>query len=690
MKKNPVRPRLQIRSIVAMAFFLLLMVQSSARADTEASVLNGIAVEQTAGWTKVTVGFTFPLRYVSHLPASVGREVLVRLAPLSAAHVADCIRFNRETRSVPSTDISVRYAGSNVGGPYLRILFPAKVHYSIRQEGDFRNIEILVQQEVPDDSAVHIPDLPDEKARQILEEAETKTAEGKHARAIQLYTKLAERASPEIAETAQESLADARKANGQMAHAKAEYQRYLDLFPDGAASERVRRKLAVLINGRDEDEQSDSEIGGWRKDFYGELSQFFENDGHRFAGDDFEEDFSILDTDLDLRYTLTGSEFELITVVNGGYELAFTDDDENRTRASNFYLDTSFKNSGITARIGRSYENRWGVWGRYDGARASFSLPAAMTLNLIGGFPVYSSYDDPETDTRFFGASFDYSLWQNWELNSFYFQQEADGVTDRQAVGTEMQFSYENGSVFGLMDYDIYHQELSMMLFTATYLFRNMTTFTVSGEYRQSPFLTTRNALIGLDVCCLDNLFAEYSEDEIVQLVKDRSADSKTAYLGIYHIVNNSFQVGFDITWSKLGSTESSAGVDGYEGTDDELYYLLQLTGEGLFSKNDIWNAHLKYSDTTNYDVYGLRLFTRLRPADKLLLVPEVNLEHREHKEQDLNKLEAGPELRIEYSLTDNITLELESGFSWLFRNEAGEEERSEEYFIYLGYYWNF
>jgi hypothetical protein len=662
----------------------------SAWADTEASVLNGIAVEQTAEGTKVTVGFTFPLRYVSHLPDSASREVLVKLAPLSAAHVADSIRFNRETRSVPSTDISVRYAGSNVGGPYLRILFPAKAHYIIRQGKDFRNIEVLVLQKAAIEPAVRTPDLPDDKARQILQEAAAKKEEGNYSRAIQLYTKLADRAFPEIAETAQESLADTRKANGQLAHAKAEYQRYLDMFPDGAATERVRQKLAALLSGRLEDAQSDSVIGGWRKELYGELSQFFENDGHRFAGDEFEQDFSVIDTDLDLRYTLTSSALKLATVVNGGYELAVTDDDENRTRAGSLYLDASFLTSGTTARIGRSYENRWGVWGRYDGGRASFSLPADLTFNLIGGFPVDSSYDDLETDTRFFGASLDYGLWQNVELNSFYFQQEAYGVTDRQAIGTEMQFSYEEGSIFGLVDYDIYHQELSMMLFTATYLFRDMTTFTISGEYRQSPFLTTRNALIGQDIYYLDDLLAEYSEDDIVQLARDRSADSTTAYLSIYHIVNTTFQVGFDVTWSKLGSTESSGGVDGYEGTDDELYYLLQLTGEGLFFTDDIWTAHLKYSDTTNYDVYGLRLYTRLRSADKLLFVPELNLEYREHKEQDLSTIETGPELRIEYSLTDNITVELESGFSWLFRNEAGEEERSEEYFVYLGYYWSF
>jgi tetratricopeptide (TPR) repeat protein len=665
-------------------------MHSTARADTETTVLNDIAVEQTHEWTKVIVGFTFPLRYVSHLPASAGREVLVKLAPLSAAHVADCIRFNREIRSVPSTDISVRYAGSNVGGPYLRILFPAKVHCLIRQGNDFRNIEILVQREAPVVSGARTPDLPDEKARQILQEAEAKTAEGKYPRAIQLFTKLAERASSEIAAIAQESLADVRKANGQMAHAKAEYQRYLDVFPDGAAIGRVRRKLTILMSGREEDEHSESEIGGWRKEFYGELSQFFENIGHRFAGDDFEQDYCVLDTDIDLRYRAIGTGFELGAVVNGGYEVAFTDDDENRTRASSLYLDASFMKSGATARIGRSYENRWGVWGRYDGARASFSLPAAVTLNIIGGFPVYSSYDDPETDTRFFGASFDYVLWQNWELNSFYFHQEVDGVTDRQAIGTEIQFSYEAGSIFGLVDYDIYHQDLSMMLLSATYLFRDMTTFTVSGEYRKSPLLTTRNALIGQSVCRLDELFAEYNEDEILQIAKDRSADSKTAYIGIYHIMNKYFQVGFDVTWSKLGDTEPSAGIDGYDGTDDELYYLLQFTGEGLFSTDDIWAAHLKYSDTTNYEVYGLRVYTRLRSTDTLLFVPEIILEHREHKEQDLGKFEAGPELRIEYSLTDNITLELEGGFSWLFRNEAGEEERSEEFFLYLGYYWNF
>ena len=58
---------------------------------------------------------------------------------------------------------------------------------------------------------------------------------------------------------AQELLGLAREKNGQTAHAKAEYQRYLALYPDADGAARVRQRLAALLaTGRQAEESGDA------------------------------------------------------------------------------------------------------------------------------------------------------------------------------------------------------------------------------------------------------------------------------------------------------------------------------------------------------------------------------------------------------------------------------------------------
>lgn len=684
-----------IRNIFLTCVFILCW-QAFCLAGTllsDESVIDDINVSKKTGKIVITIHLTYPMRYVSNIPLERGDEVFVRLAPLSSGVIADCVKFNRESRTVPFAKIKVQYTGSNIGGPYLQVIFPEQFTFRVLQGRDYRSIHVeLLLPEERTESPEQFDILKDE-ADEILRRAVEKETGGELGRAIQLYTKLTERAvSSEIREIAQERLADARAVNQQLAHARAEYKRFLELYPTGKSVERVQRKLDAITGGGDlSDLQSMSSDRSWRHDFYGDISQFVEQEGRKIENEGFEQDISLLDTDVAFRLRAENSKYEIRGVADGGYELSLLDDGDDRGRMQSLYFEGAAKASGFRGRLGRSYSNKGGVWGRFDGGDFSIPFGSNYRLNVIGGFPVNSSYDKMDTETFFYGVNLDYRLLgDKWELNTFYLHQEADGFTDRQGIGGEVRFINQMTTCLFLADYDLYHRALSLALFNTTLNIDTSTTLSVSWEYRKSPFLATSNALIGQQLYDLDDLYERYSEDEIKQIAKDRSADSSSAHLGLYHILTETLQIGFDVTWSQLGGTDPSAGVESFGGTDDELYYLLQITDEGLFYSNDIWTAKLKYSDTTNYDVYGAQLYSRFRFGKDLLLVPEFNVEYREHKEENLEKIETGPELRIEYALTKNITVELECGYLWLLREDTEADEQSEEYFIYFGYYWSF
>lgn len=675
--------------IACVVIFFWAEICSAKSPLSDESVIDDVRVSRKAGELVIHILLTYPMRYVSSIPLDEGDEIFIRLVPVSNATVAECVRLNREVKSLPFRNIRVQYAGSNVGGPSLQVSFQDVSRFKVRQGTDYRSVEVVLHRGTARHEPTSLNDVSMDEAQEILLTAIENEKSEELGRAIQLYTKLTERAAdPEIREEAQERLADARFNNKQYAHARAEYQRYLELYPEGADREEVQRKLNVIIDGR---ENSGLNAPGsaerWNKQVYGEISQFLEQEGYKFEEEDFEHDVSLIKTDVNLRYIAENSRYTYRGVIDSGYELSLITEGEDRGRVSSLYLEGESQAGIGRARVGRSYANKGGVYGRYDGGELSLPIWTEFVLNLVSGFPVVSSYEETDTDTVFYGVNVDYLLWgDRWEFNTFYLYQEADGVTDREGLGGETRYTDQMKTFLLLADYDMHHRELSLALLSANFNIDNDTTISVSGEYRQSPFLTTSNALIGQQVYDLDELLSQYDEEEIKQFAKDRSVDSTSAHLGLYHTINDSFQVGFDVAWSKLGDSETSGGVEGFEGTDDEWYYLMQITGVGLLFADDLWTAKVHYSDTTYYDSCGPQLYSRFRIRDKVLLAPGVDLKYQDYKNQDLEKVEVGPELRIEYKLTSRVTLELEGGYWWSFRN-GDVDDQSDEYYVYLGYY---
>ncbi|MDH3577611.1 MAG: SPOR domain-containing protein, partial [Gammaproteobacteria bacterium] len=81
------------------------------------------------------------------------------------------------------------------------------------------------------------------KVDALMQDARKSMVAGDISRAIQIYTKVLQQPEHMRMAEAQEYLALAREKNGQMAHAKAEYQRYLSLYPDNEGAVRVNQRL---------------------------------------------------------------------------------------------------------------------------------------------------------------------------------------------------------------------------------------------------------------------------------------------------------------------------------------------------------------------------------------------------------------------------------------------------------------
>ncbi len=339
-------------------------------------------------------------------------------------------------------------------------------------------------------------------------------------------------------------------------------------------------------------------------------------------------------------------------------------------------------------RIGRQSRSTGGVLGRFDGLLLGVPLGKKFSVSAVGGFPVESSTDAFEgTDRYFYGLTLETEGFaKGWDANAFVIEQQVDGITDRRAVGGELRYFDAARSFFSLVDYDIHYNELNIGQLLGNWTFSDKTTVNVVADYRRSPILTSRNALVGQAVSSIDELQNSLAASEIQDLARDRTATSKLATLGVSHPITEKLQVSGDVTAFNLSGTSASGGVAATDGTGTDFVYNLQLVGSNLVKPGDITIAGLRYSDAGNRDIYSLNLNTRYPVTSEFRVNPRFRMDYSNNRDDGTDQITYRPSLRLDYRIKRRLRLEAEIGGEYSDREIVDGSEESNSYFINLGY----
>jgi hypothetical protein len=531
-------------------------------------------------------------------------------------------------------------------------------------------------------------------ATEIIQAGNEAMTAGNFQRAVLLYTQAVQTGRPQDRQQAQEFLALAYERNNQKAQAIAEYEEYLRRYPDGEAGDRVRQRLAGLLTATakapERLRRTDTvEVKDWNWRLNGSVAQYYDRHESFNEVTGRRVDQSALDNFLDLNTGLSHDRFVSNFRFSGTYTADFLEDGPGDVgRISALYGDANATDLGLYTRLGRQTRSSGGVLGRFDGAHVRYTFDPQLKLNLVGGFPVTQTRDlFINDDTYFYGVSVDVGPFdRRWDGNVFAINQESHGLTDRRGVGGELRYFDDSRNAVSFVDYDIYFSELNTAAFSGTWTFENQATATIAADYRRSPILSINDALIGQTATTVSDLLGTFTADELRQLALDRSTISRSATVGGSYPLNTTFQIGADVTASKISGTIPSGGVEGLPGTDLEWYYSAQLTGTSMIKDGDVGTIGLRYSDATSNDRYTLQLNTRY-PVDEALRVgPRVRLDYRKNKNNQDETLSAIPSVRFNYILRRDVQLELEVGGDWSKTETNGVSDTTLGYLIFGGY----
>jgi hypothetical protein len=540
--------------------------------------------------------------------------------------------------------------------------------------------------------------LTTEQLVQLMDQGRQALLTDANDRAVQIYTKVLRDQENEYSRQAQEYLGLARERNGQNAHAVAEYRRYLMLYPDGEDAARVRQRLAGLttINEiRAEPRGTDPRrVNVSRWDIYGGFAQYYRRDVSQFDDQDEVVGQSSVLSDFDLVTRRRGDRFDFSSRSTFGHLYDLLSQDEgpgSRSRIYYMYADLVDSHWNVSARLGRQSLHGSGVLGRFDGAQFGWSFRPDVRLNVVTGYPVDSADDSLNTDRFFYGLSTDFmNVLELFDLSLFYNTQEVDGIEDRQAVGSELRYFDDARSLIMLVDYDLSYSEVNSFVTLGNWVFPNRMTLNAMIDFRKSPLLTTRNALIGQSVSSIDELLLIFREDEIRELARDRTGDIQTYSLGLSAPLFDRFQINADATMVNYDGTPASGGVPAIPDADGNVYYSMTLIGSSLLMEQDTSIFGLGYVDGGMVSTTTVTIDTRYPVTRGMRINPRFRVSRRDIDRTDSEQWIATPSLRMLYRFARRYEIELEFGGEWSSQKTDTESFDYNSYFIYAGYRTNF
>ena len=536
--------------------------------------------------------------------------------------------------------------------------------------------------------------LSDKQLDELMKRARSDFKRKRYDSAVRYLKALISAGEHKYSREALELLGVARQRKGQYSHAVDIYQRYLERYPEGEASDRIRQRLAGLLTATRAPrkkldmtalEQESSTTS------YGTLSQYYRNNRASIDGAGELTTLSQLITFVDLTTLHRTAKYDHRYQFTSDHSYDFIDSDDSQFRFIETYYELSYRKTGTSGRIGRQTLRVGGIIRRFDGLSAGYQITPQMRLNVLAGLPVgYNDKSSLNEHQSFYGVTFETGTFlEHWDMNLFYFDQQVDGLTDRNSIGTEVRYRDRRNALFGMVDYDIFFDELNILQLNGNMGFDHGRTAYMNAFMRKAPILSTSNALIGHQERSIEELKAVLNIEQIYQLAQDRTADSQTLTIGGSQPLDERFTASADITFSRVDATVTSGGVDAIPETGTDYFFSTQLVGNNIFMARDTNVLGLRYYDTQLTSTISLIGNARFPLGRVWRINPRLQLDFRKlndgRSQQKIRAL-----IRSDYRYRNVARFDFELGYDDVREDSDAAPLGSSNLFFMMGYRWDF
>ena len=528
-------------------------------------------------------------------------------------------------------------------------------------------------------------------AEKLLEQARQLFLDRNYARVVTVSNKIIEIGSVEQKQKAMEFVGIARERQRKFAQAVAIYSQFLNLYPESKLASKIKIRLTGLKTMRldpkvqmtkNKRKKMDE---NWR--IYGSLSQYYRDDVVDRDTLDSEQVNSSLVSDVNMYARRKTDKSVIVMRFDAGLVNDFLDK-ESETRLSRAMINYTNNESSYQLIGGRQSRTAKGVLGRFDGLVYKGLSHDNFDYSVFTGFPVQSSYDSLDSERQFLGSSIHFKPYEKVEMDVYVVQQQLSGLTDRQALGTEFQYRNDKGFLYGIIDYDIFYSDVNNITAITNYRYSDKLVFNMTYDYRNSPLLTTLNALQGQQVESMEVLQTLLSDQEIYQLAEDRTTKSQNIFMGSNYQIDDSRQLYMSLSLSTVEASVESGGVAAAPSTSD-INFSTDYSVKGLLFKDDYTTLGVRLSDTSSSEIISLRARSRLAGSKGFRYDPRLRLDYRKSKTSEVDQYILKPSLKVTYKPNKKVSFEGSLGIEYS-NFDLPELNDQTQYDVFLGYVYRF
>ena len=357
-------------------------------------------------------------------------------------------------------------------------------------------------------------------------------------------------------------------------------------------------------------------------------------------------------------------------------------EDDSDSSVSNANL--SYTTDDLRLVGGRQTRTLTGLNQRFDGVSYKDTSRSEYQLTYALGYLVESYYDDIDTDHSFYGANVSFSPYDSVDVDLYFINQEISGLTDRQSIGSEIQYRQGASFVYTIIDYDVFYEDLNKITLISNYRYNAQWDFNLTADYGYSPTLSTLNALQGQTAESIDKLTDRLTDNQIYQLARDRTSRAGNLYFGSSYQIDTDRQLYFDFSYFDLDATEESDGVLAIDDTD-HTQVSLDYSVRGYFSADDYSTVGARLTNSTTSDTQSVRLRSRFAGYLGLIYDPRIRLDNRQGKEGRADQWVLNTALKLTYRATRKLNFETDFGVEYSDL-DLPDLDRQITYRLYAGY----
>lgn len=529
---------------------------------------------------------------------------------------------------------------------------------------------------------------------------------------------------------AQELIGMAREKAGEAAKARAEYQLYLKLYPDGDGAARVRQRLAALEAVKEPPKKAEQEAktkkafkqvsqdtitGSVSQYYYGGRSSSYSKTASDPTTRTVGVDQSSLITNVDVSGRFRHNQYDTKVVFRDTETENALPDRAARNTVSAAYLEHENKDIGYMFRAGRQSGTAQGVLGRFDGVFGKYYLNDKWKLTAVIGQPDDGTHNKVTTNRHFYGAGVEFGpIAEKWSGTVYGIQQIADGFEERRAVGTEVRYFDGTTSWFGMTEYDALYNAFNLAMLQGNWVAFDGYNFNFLVDHRKSPILYADTALqAGNSVSTLGGpgLFAtrirdllhnpRFSDNDIYNFVKDLTAESDMVMLGVTKQVTPRWQLGGD---ARVNQTSSTEGIfipadATYDAVDIPVQkrsgyiysYTLQAIGNSVLIKDDSTSLMANFINDPTYNAQNYSVSNSFTFRERWRTDTSLSYYH-ELRNTDVKTWKITPSIRLNYRLKDNVSFEAQYTFdrTRTYEPDTNTKSGSTRQSLFMGYRWDY